>query len=713
MGLNDAQREFANDSAQGIYNATLALIDYDQDPRSSTVYAPAVPNSPFPPPLLGYGMPEAPCLGHCRPPVWVSVVGRTTVLPLRAFADLGDYSGTIMTGPYVLEVSPWKVDAKDPKGFDSGPAALDVASAGRAAPFPSPALDAAFLVLSITILSYWAFTRRVRRRLDDSLGRHGHRRQLAGLLCTPKARGRGSFLAAVFGVLLVETFAVVLCIARVRVDHWSPWSLGASALVLACLAALADMTLPVARRFVTDDLTRRRLLNPERFGWRRPATWAGAGIVVLVATSVVCLLAYEASLVAAVIDEAPVAIGLIARAADPRSGVCPTLPIAMLGAAITLWGVLELARLRSPHVALGESGVYPLVRQMVHGHIDSLAADWRLLDRSIMTVPARFGACAALAAAATAIFSFDPWVRSLTTVEGPWFGHFASATLLLVQVMISLALLQFVCLWTSLRRLLERMTWHPMASAFDRVPRELFPKSLLVRVPKLMELQRLVADCGSSATPAVAEKLDQSFRWDMKQSPLPKWSASDTWRMLLQRATAASPVAPGSPTGVVGVAAATGGAPIAADTPPVDAPKAHSGEGRNELAAMAMTLVIRDALARFGYNLTFVIGAILLMFGSHVLFPYRQRQRLAALDWIFIAFTFAAIVVVLAQMKRNDIIGRLAAANPGERATWDAEFVLKLTVFGLLPLLTLFAAQFPEIGGTLLHWLEPVEKVLP
>jgi hypothetical protein len=64
-------------------------------------------------------------------------------------------------------------------------------------------------------------------------------------------------------------------------------------------------------------------------------------------------------------------------------------------------------------------------------------------------------------------------------------------------------------------------------------------------------------------------------------------------------------------------------------------------------------------------------------------------------------------------MKHDDIIGRLTAKVSGERTTWDAEFILKLAVFGLLPLLTLFAAQFPEIGGTLVQWLAPVEKALP
>ena len=39
--------------------------------------------------------------------------------------------------------------------------------------------------------------------------------------------------------------------------------------------------------------------------------------------------------------------------------------------------------------------------------------------------------------------------------------------------------------------------------------------------------------------------------------------------------------------------------------------------------------------------------------------------------------------------------------------------LLILTVVFGGALLTLFAAQFPDAGATLLHWLEPVEKVLP
>jgi hypothetical protein len=36
-----------------------------------------------------------------------------------------------------------------------------------------------------------------------------------------------------------------------------------------------------------------------------------------------------------------------------------------------------------------------------------------------------------------------------------------------------------------------------------------------------------------------------------------------------------------------------------------------------------------------------------------------------------------------------------------------------LAVYGLVPLLTLFAAQFPDIGATILQAVRPIEQSIP
>jgi hypothetical protein len=61
----------------------------------------------------------------------------------------------------------------------------------------------------------------------------------------------------------------------------------------------------------------------------------------------------------------------------------------------------------------------------------------------------------------------------------------------------------------------------------------------------------------------------------------------------------------------------------------------------------------------------------------------------------------------------NPVISRLVSATPADRRTWDSALVLKLALFGLIPLLTLFAAQFPDLGAVVLRWVEPVQKALP
>jgi hypothetical protein len=344
----------------------------------------------------------------------------------------------------------------------------------------------------------------------------------------------------------------------------------------------------------------------------------------------------------------------------------------------------------------------------------------------------------ALVVVASCVFSFDPFYAPLVTIEGPWFGRFVSTSLLVVQALISLSLLQFVFLWSALKQLLERMAWHPLAGAYERVPRELFPTGLFPRVPRLMELQIPVAHwqhCISAARlapdtggiPAECLDLSQVFQEEMRTSPTKHWSETRTWSVLMNAAshTAArlqvewksgSPVQRRVPhpaslgSGAEGTHRIAG--PVTTDL--VDQADASStAREHEELVAMSMVFVVRDALARLGHNLFFVSTGVLLVFCSHTLFPFQAHQQLAILGWTYVGLTFAAILTVLVQMKRNDIISRLTSATPGDRTTWDGAFVLKLGVFGLLPLITLFATQFPDVGAMLLNWLEPIEKALP
>jgi high-affinity Fe2+/Pb2+ permease len=128
---------------------------------------------------------------------------------------------------------------------------------------------------------------------------------------------------------------------------------------------------------------------------------------------------------------------------------------------------------------------------------------------------------------------------------------------------------------------------------------------------------------------------------------------------------------------------------------------------------MCITLVVRDAIARLWHNVGFVAGAVLCVFLSHTLFPFQLQRALSEVGWCYVAAAFGMILMVLWQMRRNEFLRRVASPDPTKATGWDTAFVLRLAIFVLIPLLTLFAAQFPDTGGVLIRWLEPVRKFLP
>jgi hypothetical protein len=59
---------------------------------------------------------------------------------------------------------------------------------------------------------------------------------------------------------------------------------------------------------------------------------------------------------------------------------------------------------------------------------------------------------------------------------------------------------------------------------------------------------------------------------------------------------------------------------------------------------------------------------------------------------------------VLAQMHRDATLSRITDTKPGELGL---DFWFRLVSFLALPLLSLLAAQFPEISNFLFSWMQP------
>ena len=97
-------------------------------------------------------------------------------------------------------------------------------------------------------------------------------------------------------------------------------------------------------------------------------------------------------------------------------------------------------------------------------------------------------------------------------------------------------------------------------------------------------------------------------------------------------------------------------------------------------------------------------GMYVLIVCSMNLYPFEPHPALQVLAVVLLVVAGAMVGFVYAEMHRDAILSRLTSTNAGELG-WD--FWLKFVSAGALPVFSLLAVQFPEIGRFLFSWLGP------
>ena len=684
-----SRRQFANGSAQGIYNATIILLNYDE---AGAYHYTAGLSRHLPAKLVEYGPPLKEC-NPCSPPVWISVIGPNGAAPLRAYegpapqfrcagagasARVQPANTNCEADSYVLPIlSSVDAEQREP-GF--------VAS-GSPMTFPSLSFRVVFLGLALLVLGTWvAFV--ISGTRTTWLSRQALNRYSGGYL-----------LVSFGGLLLIATFIVTTLVVRLRAEPSGLTRL-AFAGALVAIVALVDLSRRASTQFLGGGA-----VATKRPAGILPVRLIGIPLAALGAFAVANLLRYEWREAMAPPSDS---INFVARAVDLASGLSPTLPVACLGLGVVLWALSEFARSRTPGIALTDESVRPLLKHAVRGDIEALTRTPMLLNGSLLSVPAPLLAAVLVSIVLVSTFAFDPIALPLVTVEGPAFSRFISAALLAFQLLIGLSLCQFIYVWLSLKTLLRGMGHHELSRAYGRVRRALRPVGFFPRIPELQTLHPIVTRWQqySNANPADRFAMRpgpivmEVFEKEMREAPATPWSVSLTWKALMKDIRLLA--------GERAVMPAELGAPaFMASSEATSLPREL-----DDIVAISVALVVRDAIARLWHNLVFIAGAVSLVFASHTFFPVQPQKTLAAIAWVYVCTTFAAILTVLVQMKRDHVLARLMCVASDQRR-WDADVILKFAIFGALPLLTLFATQFPDTGGVLLRWLEPVQKALP
>jgi hypothetical protein len=151
--------------------------------------------------------------------------------------------------------------------------------------------------------------------------------------------------------------------------------------------------------------------------------------------------------------------------------------------------------------------------------------------------------------------------------------------------------------------------------------------------------------------------------------------------------------------------------------PAADSPE---GEARNQPKLVDRTrdffvaqtgFFTREALAQLGQLMAFVTAGLLLLFLAVSTYPFEPRRVLAFYTGSLLLLGVAQAAVILVQMERDDMVSRVTGGDPN-RFQWHRSLLGRLGLFVGLPLVSVLASQVPELRRLVLQGLEPLLKAL-
>jgi hypothetical protein len=414
----------------------------------------------------------------------------------------------------------------------------------------------------------------------------------------------------------------------------------------------------------------------------------------------------------------------LARTVQPISGVSPALPLLYLAIGLYLWGALGMRRLRdrarlpgatTPFPSPGEGsgngargvGLTDLAERVWSGESEKLVRVEELMAIGIAFVPCCFF-----------------WRALLPTFESGTFDPLFKTLFLLLVLAVAVAAGRLVGQWRDLRRLLRRLASHPMIEAYFRIGATGSPWLRFdagVQIPNAVELERSlkITDLVVGGEPPVgpgpslrerlraeAEHVAEARQREIEQGSAPG-TASETYVLLFRLSgllfTALEQV------WRVGRIVVAGGGEGEAPAASLSGDDLVVATAENLVARQVVTL-LRHALGRLRTLMTFVTVAALLLVFSTGSYPFHPLRFVSLFVWSIALLGMAAISFVIVSAERDAVLSRISRTRPGH-LDLNAAFLSKLFIYGVVPIGGLVATTFPEIGDLLSSWLNPLLRV--
>ena len=717
----ETRLQFSSQAAEGVYNATLALLRQEDK-------------------MVDYGRPlprpaGAPQPGAHKPSLWVTAIGNGETLPISLLR--------------------WE----DRKGYTYSPASAGGTSAPQVEDVGKPNVGRGIysenavvvvIVLSLLISTFSVLVVSQYRRS----GRRKETERISALLgdtVSPAYWSEGRlFLFCCCASLL--TFYVV-----VVVDFCLPLIAGRE------LGRSVETTLtPKVAIFLSVGTILLLLLATQVLvaAFRAaPAGQKGSApevtVFALLSCTLVLVLAgflvvswYEA------VKQYP-ASGLFSflRSFDLRGGLSPLLPLSCVASAACLWALCSFRRLRLIDILRASGTVDKADPWLSFLSVEGRSFNGvRELENNIKhnlesASVISLGGYTTLLAVALVVghYFFDS--RLVRALEARPFYWVFEAAFFIVYWALLMEFMRLVFAWRSLHLLLRRLSWHPLHAAFKRY-RGRFPSLAKMNLthppPSFAALESSVEQAGrllrTARTLSQAAETNPDLRELFRQS-IPEWEAQ------VQAAEAELCEALRLQwTDLSQVEVHTGLEPI---------PQKHAsrlrGDWRQSLASRCRAhhalfqlmqslikpteqhwysghaegatpsataffeqvedfivtrivnflAVVFPSLQNLGY---FVLVGLLLMLLAVTSYPFQPRNEFLFFNWVVILSFIGTVFWIFVQMDRDTVLSLLNGAEPGQ-VNLSRELVLRTFLYIGAPLLALLGAQFPESLGKIVSLL--------
>jgi hypothetical protein len=697
--------QFPGEDAEGIFNATLAILD-----RRDA--------------MVDYSVPFAANPRRKMPPLWVGVVGNTGIWPL-AFQTLPPQALTNLM-------------AVDADGSDPMPLRLDLSK------IYSTPVEGFFFVLSLLcLIPCYLLLKTQYARAEQKPDRPWTDMLMGDAVLDEFRRERWMRISAFIGAFLMTYFvAVAFLMLPLRgafgiavtgapfADLFAAAGSMSFPAILACVLGVVVLLMLIAAQSIA--LTRIRTSTANLPNLASGVSSAPTGAIFALIGTGIGLVLVGVFVGTVWFRPAPFAVLNFMRAANLGSSVSPLKPLLFLTIAnicliaCDIWqlSLLEDCRIELPFLGFEQGG------ESFRGTSAYEQEVVKLLESPPWALPGVhfFLAFSLIGLIAFVLSSGWPPIHS---IDGAAFDVLFALSSIYIYTYFSILLLRFVLVWTALHKLLCRLYWHPTRSCYET----LRVKSL----PERPEDQRIkIAEPATSLT-AIEFCLDRAramlrmsngltVEETRRSTPggllLANRDAFEAairsaerclnevleaqnqhgWRKALGKRIRAQQAIEAVSRRVVAIlepAWRLGNAPTVPALDAVDAALLELGE---LFIASRVVDFLRHVFTQLRSLAGFAMAGVLAMMLAVSTYPLPNHNTLLWLSWVVLLSVIALTFTVFVSINRDRVVSMLSGTQPG-RFNWDSTIVARMLLYGAVPILALLGAQVPGGLGGVVTWL--------